>query len=362
WGWQAAADSWRSAPLVGRGPNTFALFSYHHSPIEERVRAQAYKDDPHSVPLFFLASSGIVGVAGYVVMLLALLRTCVFTAVRREDPLLMGLTAGVIAYAIQMLVSIDDPTLRLGLWAAGGAVVGAYPGAMNRHAPRVPSLDRGKTFALSLAVGILLLGVSVTASWRFFEADRQISTGLEAALDNDAEGAVDAFRRAVGLRDDAWYRYLAGQNVGQLAARRAPAGKRYFTEMRWHFRSLPVPRHPRDLFIEGLLTNVWAHRVEPDLKGRAFSLTRRAHRLDPWNLTYGAGLADLLVAEEKPNEAVALLDAYVPYDPDSDLFWGSWALANAAAGYQQEAWETIRERDLPVADSRVRRALELLIE
>lgn len=358
WGWQAAIESWRSAPFVGRGPNTFALFSYQYQPIEARVVALDYLDDPHSVPLFFLASSGLAGAIGYISMLLAFLWLTIATAVRRSEPLLMGLAAGVIAYAIQILVSIDDPTLRLALWAIVPAVLAADPAAA---VPDGAKRARPMNITAALVAAMVLAGTAVVASWRSFEADRQVRVGVDAALDNNAEQAVQAFDRAVELRDDYWYRYLAGQKTGELANRRAPEGAELFADMREHFRSPSVPRHPRDLFIEGILTTVWAEKAAPSLEGEGFSLVRRAHRLDQGNITYAVGLAMLLIDSGRHMDAVNLLEDYLAYNPPDVAFWNTWVLANAAAGNQQEAWNTISSMNLSPADPRVRRALELLI-
>ena len=360
WGWEAAIESWGDSPLVGRGPNTFALFAHEYSPFNERFHL-GYRDDPHSVPLFFLASSGIIGAIGYLGAVAWILAASSRSALENRDPLVIGMAAGVIAYAIQALVSIDDPTLRLGFWGIGGAALAAAVVPTRTRAARVSNSSAFKAGAAAIA-GILVIGMAGVGSWRFLEADRSARTGADAALDNNPSAAVDAFERARTLRDDRLYAQLAGKNIGELATRRGAAGKELFEQMQRHFGSVVGPPSPFALFTEGRLTDAWAEKVDPSMKERAIQLLRQAHEADPGELDHALYLASILGDVGEHEQAIDVLESYLEYDIQSVRFWNTWALVNARAGHDSVAWETIQSKDLPAADPQVRRTIELLFD
>lgn len=360
WGWKGAIESWRDNPLAGRGPNTFALFAHEYSPFNERFHL-GYRDDPHSVPLFFLASSGIIGAIGYLGAVAWVLTASSRTALKKKDPLAIGMAASMIAYAIQALVSIDDPSLRLGFWGLGGAALAAATDPTHTRAAYAIKAPAFRTGAAAIA-GTLVISISGVGAWRFLEADRSARTGADAALDNDPSVTVDAFERARALRDDRWYAQLAGKNIGELAARRDAAGARLFERMQQHFNSVVGPPSPFALFTEGRLTDAWAEKVDPGVKDRALHLLRRAHDLDPGELDHALYLAFILGDVGADQEAIELLKAYLKFDIQNARFWSGWALVNARAGRDSVAWAVIQSHNLDVGDPQVRQTLELLFD
>ena len=360
WGWEAAIGSWRDRPLIGRGPNTFALFAHEYSGFDERFQLE-YRDDPHSVPLFFLASSGLIGAIGYLAAVGSVLWISSRQALKKTDALAAGMAASVIAYAVQALVSLDDPTLRLGFWGVGGAALAAATATAHRPLVGIRKLPASKVGAAAMA-GVLVMVIGGVGSWRFLEADRLTRRGTDAALDNNATEAVAAFERARTLRDDRWYAQVAGKNVGELATRRGASGAALFEQMQQHFGSVVGPPSPFALFTEGRLTDAWAEKVDPQVKQRAVQLLRRAYEVDPNELDHALYLAYVLGDLGERQQAVDLLKPYTEYDFYHPRFWGGWAFVNARAGHDSVAWETIQSKDLPVADPQVRRTIELLFD
>lgn len=362
WAWEAAIDSWKANPLIGRGPNTFALFAHEYSPFSERSNLTFldYRDDPHSVPLFFLASTGILGALGYISAVAVILRWTWKAAVDRADPVTMGAAAGLVAYCIQALVSLDDPTVRLAFWAlAGAGLAGSYaqsslPSVAVRDTRLSPRLPR-------FGAALLVLTAAFGTSWAFLYADISIRAGAEAALDNSADAASEAFDRGLSLRDDDWYRYVAGKNTGELAVRRGLRGRDLFVDMQDHFASMRVPSTPLALLTEGRLTNAWAEKVDAGEKERALRLLREAHQIDPGGVDSAVAFAVVLSEMDRHREALAVLSLYTPNDPAYTGFWETWALINARAGNEQVAWEVVQYRGLDVESERVRETLELLI-
>ena len=360
WGWEAALEAWKADPIVGRGPNTFALFSHQFSAVEERIFAFDYTDDPHSVPLFFLASSGLLGALGYLAATAAALWTAFTTFARRPDPLVIGLAAALVAYALQALISLDDPTLRLAFWGITGAVVASrHKAPIASESPATePSLN-----SLSYAgvpAACILMGIAVILSWRFVVADAEVRAGVDAALDKRADKATSSFDRAIELREDVWYRYVAGKSLGELATR--TENEELFLEMQEHFAAPTVPRPPWSLVTEALLTNAWAEKVDPDAKPRALELLQRAHETDPGGLAGAMNLALVLGDTGRHDDALDVLRSFIPYGIQNQTFWSTWALANARAGNHSIAWEVIQERDLSPADPRVSEALRLILD
>ncbi len=116
--WTAAFDQWRSAPIVGVGPDQTLYF---HAPDGN------YAHFSHNEYLQVLADAGVVGA-----LLLVLTGVCVVRAVRREDIATSCATAALVAFAVAAALDFDWHLAALGLvggWVAGLA---GRPAAVDR--------------------------------------------------------------------------------------------------------------------------------------------------------------------------------------------------------------------------------------
>ncbi|MDX6676957.1 MAG: hypothetical protein QOE31_1009, partial [Solirubrobacteraceae bacterium] len=198
--WQEAAGAWSDRPLQGWGAESFPVTHLMYRKVELDVQ------QPHSVPMQFLAETGIVGAAlalGAIGFLLfaALARVRAMPDGRERD-IAVALFAGGVAWAVHGFVDFDwdipgitvPALLFLGVLAArparrdaGGALVatdaGGGAGGAGGAAPRVAAL----------ALACLVLGVVMVSALLPLWADTKASSAL----------AVTTTAREPELRDAA---------------------------------------------------------------------------------------------------------------------------------------------------------------
>lgn len=359
-GWRTAFGAWQVAPVLGQGPNTLALLAPRHIPIENAsmVDSDLLLDEPHSIPVSFLGSTGLLGAVGWFIAVGWILIVAIRRAGATRSPIWLAAAAGLIAYASQSLVSIDDPTLRLTLWAL--AAIAVAPKEQGPPDPPLhPSLPLGGVIRLGGLIGgtILIVAASFFGT-RTLAADIEARTGDEAALNNDPANSTRAFERAIAYRDDAAYRALAARRIGELATRRGAAGRDLFREMRGYFASIRHLQFPHSLLREGLLTHTWAARVDQSFQQESVRLVLQAHESYPASVDMAIGASDILIDVRRGAEAVAILRPYAAYSPPFARYWGALALANAHIG-DRDAAESAIERAL-LMDERDSRALEAM--
>ncbi|MEA2498447.1 MAG: hypothetical protein QOH26_852, partial [Actinomycetota bacterium] len=226
WAWEAAIDMTADHPVVGRGPNSFAVEGIQHRTKDEGIQADYQTDDPHSVFFSYLTAAGVLGGLGFVILAGWIIRRAL--TVGSEAPLAAAFAGAAVAYLAQSLLSFDELSTRLALWTALAGLAATLPRHLDATigsrvpAPRADD-DHGPP-TLSRVVALLAAAVVlVSGCWyagTIMVADRHYLRGVRAAQDNLAEEAVDAFDAAIAVRPDHYYRANAGNRIGELGARR----------------------------------------------------------------------------------------------------------------------------------------------
>ena len=179
--WEAAWRTMSGLPVFGTGPDGFARYvaefrteTYLAAP-GSQIRVSA----AHDIPLQFGATLGVLGMAGWLVLMLS-------TAVLLVRGLLRGtqqiwLTASVagawIAYLAQAVISIDAPGLKALGWLLTGLVIAI---ASSPVADSVPGRPRPGVIAISGALGLLAL-----IAWL-----PSVTATSAAITEEDAAGAI----------------------------------------------------------------------------------------------------------------------------------------------------------------------------
>lgn len=341
WYWEAAVSIGAEDLLTGGGPNAYAVEALRHMDPQWVGRVPEFPDDPHSVPLAFFANAGVPGLLGYLLFVAWGLRLGVRVA--RRNALGAGLLGAFVAYCIVSLVSLNELTLNVVVWSVFVALVGLDRSTRTpRSTPAQPSSVRRRVPALAAASLIFLGGWWVAV--RSIQTDRQMLRGEMLALDNDAPAAVAAFRSGLSFWDEYRYRELAGRRIGELGARRAPAGGHYIAEMNRVFGYLDGFPDVRGLISQARLLHVWAFKTGtrgPDEE--ALALFERARRLDPYSPRLAAETAQVLGALGRGIHAIELLETYVPREPPVGAFWAELAYQYEAAGRHEDALGAVME-------------------
>ena len=354
--WKTAVQLAAESPIVGRGPNAYAIEGLRFRSIEEVALTQAQGvNDPHSVPLAFLANAGLLGPAGF-----ALLAAWIIARGRSLQPsdlLGQAMFAASIAWLIDSLVSIDEPALRVARCIAlAGLAAAALPSPAPKPRP-VPTAGRIALGVTTLAV----VGLSVWGATIWVAADRAAQAGRQAFLDGRVERGVERLDTALSLRFDTHYRSLLGDLLGASALDMGAEGAPLIDRMRRAYDFLDDVPESEELFTEAHWLHHWG-RFDPGADAEALTLFRRGLRFDPTNVIARVEVSEVLIDVDRSDDAVAELE---PLTDDLrgvvPQFWGGLSIAYLEAGDAANAEEALTEgRAINPSDCRVRIAGTLI--
>ena len=291
--WAGAARMAAEHPLVGRGPGVFGLEGPRFRTEEDARQSFDFTDDPHSLPLTFLTSGGVLGLAGLAIGAGWLMKEG--SRLPAGESLGQGFFGGVVAYLLQALVSIDTVGLRVGFWAvAAGLVISRLDSGASDPPPavtktrrssqpapaRVPAAIAGPVLALLAAAGIWW-GV------RFAVADATILHAVHLLQEGRGDEALRTFDEALAFRDEPHYRRVKANQLGRITLALAEQGseslaEHFFeeTEQAWAYtQHLP---HAGAAIDHARFLYAWSLR-HPERREEAIALFERAVELDPQN-------------------------------------------------------------------------------
>lgn len=296
--WQASLRMAGDSPVVGRGPNSFAIEHTHHRDVDDvAAGGLGVTDDPHSVPLSFLTGAGIFGIAGWIVfagwIVVGVARA------RPEEPLAVAFSAAAGVYLVQSLLSIDVVTLRFSAWTVIGGMAAAFapipavrkkapPSKRGRKKAQTKSVEPLKSLPGVVAT-ILVAGVAIAWASGFLAADRSFRRGLSLAA-GGAPGAKESLESAVNFRESNYtYRGEYGRLLGGNAVQEALAedgdpgvARELLREARDAFAIVGRIPHANTVLTYARMMRDWA-QVEESAQPEALALYERAAELDPSN-------------------------------------------------------------------------------
>jgi hypothetical protein len=269
--WKEAAGAWSDKPVQGWGAGSF--------PVTHRMYRRDALDvsQPHSVPLQFLAETGLVGLALGLGALLALIAAALARARRTAGSQrghVAALAALPVAWTVHSLVDWDwdIPGATLPVLLLGGIAAARPPGLGRPAPPAPPNGTRGPALAIAVAV---LAVIAVSAALPAIARTRT-QAAVEQAGDRDATPAQ--LRRAA--RDAELAASLNPLAVEPLFAAASIAERRGSLDEARRQILRALDRQPDDV-------SAWFRLIRIDFARRdAKSLrhaTARALELDPMN-------------------------------------------------------------------------------
>lgn len=342
--WEEAVNIAESSPIVGRGPNAFAIeVNQNRIPDDALDHGLDFTDDPHSIPLAMLAAGGLLAFLGY----LAALSYAGIAAWRlnTDDLLVAGFLAGIVAYFIQSLVSIDELSIRLMVWvfiggAAAGGIQTSTPKDKKAKASARPSRRRGLT-PIRLLPGVvavcLITTLAVAYSFAILVADVKVHSGVASFREGDVESGKRALKGAISIRPDNDYRHLLGFFLGQAGLAQERAGTSLVEESLDSYSYLD--RFPAVLALRDKARLLAQFSVfESHYANDGAETYRRIVQIEPLNTILVSEAVGAWVTSEHFSYVIDFLE-----EADQRLFernpglWSSLALAYAHLGEEAEA-------------------------
>ena len=337
--WEAAVDMATASPLVGRGPNAFALEHPQYRTAEDVAQVGLdITDDPHSVFLSFLTAAGALGALGYLVVVGWVVRSARATP---GDALLAGGFLGAItAYFVQSLVSIDTVALRVAGWTALAGFAAARAPALVAKAKSKSQKKKAAREPLrglpALPVLLLLAVAGIWVGAQLILKDATFRHAGNLLQDGKGQAALVAYESSVSFNGNPHYRRAYGRLLGQVAVAGGTAnGEPFIERARESFDFVHhLPQVHAALDYAETLKN-WAE-IDASASAEAadtYLLAASYDPMDPAALSEAAsGLRDL-AAHDK---VIALLEPVVTQLDDAEL-WGQLALAQAESGDRSAA-------------------------
>lgn len=341
--WRASLRMSADSPLVGRGPNAFALehARYRSQQDAEQVGLDI-TDDPHSVPLSLLTGAGVGGLIGFLIL--------VWWVVKRGFSLDGGASlaaaflGAAVVYLVQSLGSIDTVALRTMLWTSlAGLVISSTPVAKKKvnRSKRAQRVKRAEPLSNPAGVfSAIVVGVAgVLFGANLFINDAQFAHANDIFREGDLEGAQKEFESALSGRDEIAYRRAYGNLLGDIAVGLEGGGRPFIEEARAQFSFVEETPHLNSIVDNARTFRDWGP-FGADVGYDAVALYAKATRLDPRNPGLLAEAAAFFLEQQAYEELSAALQPHVRQFQQAGL-WGSLALAEAHLGDVDQAREAI---------------------
>ncbi|HUO69637.1 MAG TPA: O-antigen ligase family protein [Solirubrobacteraceae bacterium] len=259
--WKEAAGAIRDRPLQGWGAGSFPVLHLLYRKDTLSVR------EPHSVPLQWLAETGVIGavlaIGGLGLLLVVAVRGARHRPRGSDRLLLAALTAGAVAYAVHAVYDWDwdIPGVTLPALVFLGVIAGSLAGP-RRVDPALPGPGRGAR-ALALAAATLgLCSYALSAVLPSIAASKARSALVTASGTSGA--ALDSAHNAAALAAA-----LDPVSDAGLTAEATIAARRGDVELARSYVLDAVARNPSD-------GNAWAQLADLELLAGYMTAARRA--------------------------------------------------------------------------------------
>lgn len=230
--WTIAKSALRADPLLGSGPATY-LYDYakfHDKSVNETIFWNLRFDRANSHLMTLLATTGIFGVAAYLLLVLAVLfRGLQFVMKTQErEPrhmalVLLAVFAGVVTSKV---LYASNLALEFVFWLTLGLIAVAISDVtMKKSFPEAPRMSLLLSFCFVL---LLVVGVGfVYLTGQHYVADVMYTKALQADREGRLEDALAKLGDAASLDtgNDAYFRNLSQANLLMINTEAAKTGK-----------------------------------------------------------------------------------------------------------------------------------------
>ncbi|HEX5096612.1 MAG TPA: O-antigen ligase family protein [Acidimicrobiia bacterium] len=291
--WEAALDGIVDRPLLGNGPDSFAVVYPLERSAEDGASAGNIRaDKPHNVFLERASDTGVLGIAAY----LAVIGIVLVGAWRRarhvtgrDLVVLVAFVGSLGAYLTQALFSIDVPPLAWTGWMLVGALVAlSDPEIVAARAAKPPTVKAARVSAARAAGPWAVAGIITLLAALPIAGDARLHFAENDDRDGDLEAAFDGYDAAAGLRPfEPEYRRASGFAAERLAAATDDrATKKHWFTIAMNRYQDALDRRPGNVFFLsdlGRVQALYAQQIDPKLYADADATLTDAVAADPHN-------------------------------------------------------------------------------
>lgn len=350
--WRSAVSMATDSPIVGHGPNAYAMEAVRYRLPEDAMELpHLVADGPHSVPISLLAGTGIPGTLGFCVVIgWALKKSAVLWRNRRQD--LTSAFIGAVPSYLAIAIVNDHLMIEFAFWLAVAGLV-----TSNGSPATKPPPPRTTRRLLAYGAGAAAMIAGLIWSAIILAADIQAQRGTEAFDARAIEDGRRYFRSAISLRDEYVYRQLYGDYLGITARDEREEGRSLIEEMDAVLS--PLESWPK-LSIR-LVHARWLHEwsvYEPVLDEKALEIYRRAQADDPFNPNLGLFISDIYLQADEPERAadelgatIDLVERYPQFVSRYPDLWANLAIAHLQMAEVDKALGALAQLSDLVGDS-----------
>ncbi|MEX0895584.1 MAG: O-antigen ligase family protein [Patescibacteria group bacterium] len=356
--WSGALDVWRRYPWLGSGVETFGYSYYLDRPIEHNLVSEwdFLYNKAHNEFLNFLATTGLVGLVSYLLLLGAFgwailahihqqtKRTPSQTSVA-DAMLMVGLASGVTALMISNFFGFSTVTVSLLLY-----IFFAVPHILTSSEKTALTYTKIKAlqwagFVVISSIGLLLLN----ATFRHWSADIeyvQAKTYLDAG---DLQQGLEKLESAIAKNpSEASYVDTLADRYSQYAVAFAQAGEAtqsaLFTKTAIQASDLVMLLNPEQMNFHKTRARLFITlgQIDPDYLKQAVVVLQDARKRAPTDakLLYNIGVVEL--ALENHEAGIAALNQAIEFKPNYQTARWHLAIAFEEAGELEAALEQLQ--------------------
>lgn len=341
WWWESAIDMTLDHPIFGHGPNSFAVDSWgYRTSDESSVQAFDYTNDPHSGYLAMSTGAGLLGFGGLIFALGWGMRRAWSG---REGLFVAGAGGAIVAYATDIITTVDELALRSTFWVCVGILVASV--LQEQASVEISKSKRGKKrvqpkmeplaepWAVAAAV---LVGVCASAySIAFVVADAEVGSGIKAFRAGHVSDARGSFDLALNVWPSSSYKHTYAFFLGELGLSREDDGLiQDSADTYAYLDSFPDVAGLRDA---GRTFYAYSE-FDRDWLQPAADRYERAISIDPYNVTLTSEGTPVLLEAKRYQEVVDLVGPVVDVlGPKSPSLWTALARSYFELGNEERA-------------------------
>ncbi len=369
--WQATAQLIVKKPWLGFGPDTMSLvYSRYFSPQFRAVEPGARIDKAHNEFLQVGATTGLLGLTAYLLILLMFFYAAIDSLKAASDDshcLLVGLVAGCLAYVVSVQFSFSQVEVSSIFWIIMAATIAAGMIQRDRvEATIFLKLSKNKwsravRYIFCLAIIGLMVFAYIPTTLKPAIADAYFRKGICAETRGELDSTIVYCEQVVTFNRNRSVYYISLGKSYQAKALAAPKERKIWLEkaLAAYAKAEKLDPYNPDFYTN--LGNLYYYCGEESkaFYGEAIVAYERSISLDPLAADAYIGLGAAYMQKGLADEAICQLKEAIKRDPKKVMAYLNLGTIYHSRGMVEEALYYLKEaRKLDPKNAEVEKALK----